>query len=121
MHHPLLGLLADFPAQCLLQRAGLISELLDVVGKPFVCSSASPAIMEDCAAHSHPMGADPSGHMTPLAAMDWFDRLLDKMKTEYSAQIDGSLSSGAAPRMSSSGADGASTAFRMVSAQFLWL
>lgn len=113
VHTVLLNVIADFPAQCLLTRRGLLSELLNVVGTPFLSSSMGPVTM-DCLSATHPAGADPAGHMTPLAAMDWLERLLDKMKAEHRVHVEGSLSSGLGPRVPAADIDDMSTAFRMV-------
>lgn len=111
VHPLLLDIIADFPAQCLLTRTGLLSELLDVVGTPFLSSSTGPASPLDCPAVCHPVGCDSNGYMTPLSALDWLDRLLDKMKAEFSLQIEGSIVSGVGQRPVSS--DEMSTAIRM--------
>ena len=124
VHTLLLSLHADFPAQCLLMRTGLLAEVLDVLGTPFLSSSTAGCVDVACIVGggdggnmltSHPVGADGGGNLTPLAAIDWLDRLLDNLKSEYLLQLEGSLTSGMSRTTQSSGDHpGLNTAYRMV-------
>lgn len=114
-HDVLLDALADFPAQCLLGRVGLLEELLNILGTPYLNSSASVAAADSRLPSANPVGADGAGNLTPLAVMDWLERLLINLQREYTDQIDGSLASGMAPHSYAEGeSNGLNTAFRMV-------
>jgi hypothetical protein len=114
----LMDLLADFPGQSLLTRSGLLGAVLDVLGTPYL-SSSSGLGGDGGLASSHPQGADGNGHLTPLGALDWLARLLDKLTAEHALQLEGLLASGyACPRRSGEGeigVPGPNTALRMVS------
>lgn len=109
-HLLVLDSLADFPAQSLLSRRGLLSCLLDVLG--------APLLAEDLCSSSgcHPIGADPNGYLTPVAVIDWLGRLLDRLGFEWKQQMEGTLCSTVSSFFGR--ADGDGTALKMVLAEF---
>ncbi len=82
--------LTDFPAQCFLSRIDLLGCLLDFMASPLL--GALSGVEGDFP--GHPGGVDTKGILTPVAVMEWFEKLLDKACSEYKVQIDGFLCSG---------------------------